>query len=506
MVQIPRAGTTQGGLGFAPQANPEQVLALGQSIGRSLGGVVDTVLDARQQLQDAERKQVVAFGGAQVVKDLAALQDRVQADPDFTGSTERFEAGAKLIREGVTERFDRTTAAIINTEAARISASMQVSVSRTERAKFGANARNTMETLTDSYINATATAQNDVTEQQLTGAFQASVAQSDFLTPTEKTKLNERFSAGVSKTQAMRLLVDAPDALVSIIDDPASLPGLSPFERELFRDRGLTAAAGADAARDRSASLAIKNAQEDNLRDVLARFIAGESPLVIQADVVANPQEFSATGINTIRTALSGSAAKTDSPDVVVQLGNDVRAGEPGVLDDIDAAYVGGTITLGTRNGLISRHESRNEAPSTPINRAYDLVRGSFRPGFADAFTVRAQIEIQKSRALAELDAFLAGNPPEETILSGAESIVRAGLSLGAIQASAIVRRPHGISKNISDLTLQDIQESTDKIATALATGRMSDEEALLLNANNQELIPVIRAEEARKAKKAGGQ
>jgi hypothetical protein len=479
----------------------------GGGVAREVAGVLNQAAQIGAEFvardRDAKRNHLVSQGVSALTGQISDLQQQAASDPDISGSTERFDLGVAASIEAIQDQFDTDTAAEISLRSAKFLASTRASVANTERVRFNSNARLSMAQLTDNYIDAAATAQTDLAREQAEASHTAAIAESDFLPTEVKVQLLDRFQSGVSSSRALRMLSTAPDALAVAIRDPAEFPGLSAEERERTYMRALSAADTMDLAGDRSAQAALKDAQDDNLRDMLARFIANDSPMEIRADILDNSSEFSASGLNTLRTALTGAGATTNDEQTIVNIDTMIRNGDPGTIDAINAAYIGKRITFEARGGFMNRWESRNEPGDTPTKRAYDKIEGSFTlPPFAQfSPQAKAEVEILKAKALREMDlAVREGLTPAQLDTRSTE-IVEANIANASIRARKIVRAPFGINKGIDDVTSKDLAESGAMISEKYAKGLMSEELALLLIENNTQLIPIARENELRKTK-----
>ena len=508
MPRVPTAGTTTGGVAFTPQANPQQIVGVAQAIGKGAEQVAGIAMDAQMRLDEAARKQRSAVADSEVATELGALQIAAQNDPNFTGSANRFKEQAAAMLGELGDRFDKNTAASAFATGTRLAGSLEVSVRAAETARLGENARSTMNTLTDNYITAAASAPDKVSEDEVTTNFFKALSDSDFLRPTEKAVLAEKFATGVSSAQALGMLQSDPEALLDIIDDPSVFPRLSEESRVRFANQALISADRANTERDRLAAKSVTARQELTLGDTMARFIEGgdgNSSEEIRADVLLNRSDYSTSGLKVIESRLreaSRGGGVTDDRQTVVNIDDDIRSGERDVRTTIDDAYIAGTITSGTRDSRLRMLATRSEPKSSPFRAGLEHISDALGPGFMDSLANKSQAETRRSNAAAEFEAFnAAGNRTSEALRQKSRDIVTA--YSGEIDTFAVTRAPYGVDVSKGEVSSADLSKSDKAIARAMKSGSLTEDEAILLFNNNNALKQAVRSIEANNAKAA---
>ncbi len=279
MPHVPTARTTTGRIPFASQAQPEQTVAIGQSVANVFRQGAQVAFEFEARDREAKRKQFEALGLAELTTALAELQAEAASDPNITGSADRFGVGATAALEGIADRFDGDTAAAIRARGVQLVATAGVSAANTERRRFNASAVVALENLTDNYAIAAASAPTDLAREQATKGALSAIAQSDFLTAAKKDELVDRFDAGVAgaveqqENDSVTVLIEdalanpetatASLAQASVLLDERFTPNIDAKDRLTLR-RSIGTAKNATETRireaDRAAGLADENA------------------------------------------------------------------------------------------------------------------------------------------------------------------------------------------------------------------------------------------------------
>ncbi len=281
MPRVPTARTTTGRIPFASQAQPEQTVAIGQSVANVFrqGAQVAAEFEARDR--EAKRKQFEAEGLAELTDVVSDLRSAAESDPKITGVTERFEEAAADALNGIADRFDEDTAAAIRNRGVQFIASTRASVASTERQRFSTAAAVSMSNLTDNYILAAASAPNELAREQAEAQFLSAISQSDFLAPRNKDILVDRFRSGVSKlveqgesdsvTEFVEQAIANPSIATPLLADASALlspkvtPHISAKDRLMLRRSIKTAG---DAAEQR-----MRQAERDATNDAASGFL-----------------------------------------------------------------------------------------------------------------------------------------------------------------------------------------------------------------------------------------
>lgn len=507
MPRVPVAPVTQGPIRVASLAQPAGRIATS----RSVAGVFDEASQLGFQFvkmdQDARRKHYVSLGKAQLTRDLGALQLAAANDPNIDGSSDKFDAGAEALLQGVEEKFDKDTAALITNDGVQIAAATGVSVRSTERKRFNELAAVEMGKLHTNYATASAIAVNPMVADQYKQAHNIAITGSVYLSPAQQAEFISGFDETVSTTKALNLLSSDPDSLIMNVTDPQQFPGLSPERAIRIQGNALSASARNRRDEERSQIRRSKQFQDNTLRDMEARFVAGESPAVLQADLLANKNDYSASGFKVVQTMLKESATTVNDQTTVVEIDNAIRDGDRNTIDTINSAYSNMRITYDARNRFISRFETRNENPNSAIQDGYASIHSGLAPGPYDRWGPNVKIEavLRANNAKAKFDDWLRLNPKADRgqVTAAVEDIMLSFRS--SVRVTSTLPIPAGLppETNIKSITPEQIQASEDFIDAEWDAGRMDETTAMQLHDNNDKLMPWAVQHQAQLLKEA---
>ncbi len=444
MPRVPTARTTTGRIPFASQAQPEQTVAIGQSVANVFRQGAQVAFEFEARDREAKRKQLIAIGLSDFTTALSERQNEAENDPEIDGSADRFAEGAATALDDVVGGFDEDTAAVIRNRGVQLIALSRASVADTERRRFSASAVVALEDLTDNYILAAASAPNELAREQAEEGFLSAIAQSDFLTPAKRAQLVDRFKAGVSslvtqrESDAVTTLVEQalanPEsadeilARASVLVRPESTPNISAKDR-LTLQRSIQTAANAAETRLRDAERDAASAAADEFLNGIHSEDPADFPSV--GDVLNSPMSRTEKEhfIDIIEKHNKGEDTFKGIPAVEVLL--TTRVHDPNALEpitDVEQLVPHLGRGLGTeRFGTLKADIARKNAPATKraeqqfsdfvSTSKAQMVSPSFIPN-SDPVGLQNYNDFTLVARDKWIDGLAAGKTPEQLLLS----------------------------------------------------------------------------------------
>ena len=517
---MPRVPTQQQGIArtpFSPR-DPGQTIAVGNARANVFAQAGNLASQGSQLAfefaaaeREAHREFELAQGLASITGAVAARESEATNDPRITGSTERFRKNSgddiKSIIEASSE--DRKVRAALGSKSALLLESTAISVGKDERKRFNAEAERSMEQLAENYAIAESQASTDVAKAEIRSNFISAMGSTQFLTTDARREIIDGYEKSVSEAKVLELLREDPDLLLATIGDPALFGGLDLEERERLAGSALRVGNRRADQADKAAAQDIKAQQDDNTRDVLLALDNGADVEDVRMLVQLNSEGFSASDIGVIITAMKASRTISESPEDVIALDDAIIAGESNAVEQVKAAYAGGTINRGTYNQQIELNRRMNEPASSPTRLALKDLQSALGPDEDDEWRHRSASVVRIRKARREFLDFVSQPRTENEIFNKTNQIIsayRRGSGVTADEGGlneGTLRAPFGSQKNVDELSGADLDNSNTMIGRAATQGLMSDDVADMLLQNNAALRGFVRTNEALKAKGA---
>ncbi len=523
---MPRIETFQ----LSPSAVPEPQQGVRQDPVAAAGGaaavargakeLMGTVEHFEMRYANARREADLATLQAESMKRLGEAQLRWSKVPDADAARQGFDAEAAKIKTEIGGRIqDPYVQMKFNPHFDERATTSSFS---TRSAAFGLeSSKRKGELLTNlnTYAHAMARADNPLDRQQILDTADEAIGayeRGGWLDPEAASKLRLTTRSKADEVQARQIINDSPEAAMKLLGDAKNFPSLDEKTREVLERQAISRT---DTLVRQRVAQAEKNERETERKlkidqgikeiEVFGRLDSTNPPSLEDIETLGRTRQISPDGYLSARRAILAGERGRDDADYVNSLHARILAGEASLAEIRDAPL--SSISMKTKSTMMDKWKSVQEGgayASRDYRDGLDTLKAAIVTTGPGSQFVRSDEQIKLARARRELDEWIRANKV------GVDDTARVWQKVDEMMPRYQSAPPsaYGLPRpRLGEVkTGDDVAKVAEATAAALASGKISEADALAEDQLLGEYRTILRRQEdlaaaRRKAQENGG-